>query len=258
MTNPVTPPPTPVSIIREVDALRPLRWLARGWADLRACPGPGLLHGLAAAVFGGLLIWLARDRYWLLAGAFSGFLLVAPILATGLYAVSRALESGQRASVRTALLAWRPRDHRLVIFGVLLAMAGTGWVVTSGALVVRFAGPDVVSPSDFLHRVVLAKDSLLFEAWLLVGALMAAPIFASTVGTIALLLDRPLPLRESVLLSVRTVMHNPLPMAVWACLILVLTVLGGLLALLGLVVVVPWLAHASWHAYRDLLPRQDD
>ena len=112
--------------VRQVPLFQPLHWLARGWADLMHCPLPGLLHGLLMAGFGALLVLLARDRFWLLAGAFSGFLLMAPLVATGLYAVSRALEKGERAGLGTALAAWRPRDSRLVVFGLLLALAGTG------------------------------------------------------------------------------------------------------------------------------------
>ncbi|MBX3638504.1 MAG: hypothetical protein KF683_24305, partial [Rubrivivax sp.] len=80
-----------------------------------------------------------------------------------------------------------------------------------------------------------------------------APIFASTVAAIPVLLDRRSPVLEAVLTSVRATLANPLPMALWATLILLLTLAGMALALLGLVVVVPWLAHASWHAYRDLV-----
>ncbi len=87
------------------------------------CPAPGLLHGLAMAGFSALLVVLARDRFWLLAGVFSGFLLVAPVVATGPYAVSRALQCGEPANLATALAVWRPRDTRLVLFGLLLALA---------------------------------------------------------------------------------------------------------------------------------------
>ncbi|MCZ8110950.1 MAG: DUF2189 domain-containing protein [Betaproteobacteria bacterium] len=248
--------------VRQVGPNGPMRWLARGWADLMHCPLPGLLHGLAMAGFGALLVLLARDRFWLLAGAFSGFLLVAPIVATGLYAVSRELEAGRRATLATALAAWRPRDRRLVVFGLLLALAGTGWVLTSAALITRFASEPVNTPLDFVRVVMLGSELGmfgLFEVWLILGAALAAPIFASSVVAIPLLMDRTLGVHPAVLVSVRAALVNPLPMALWATLIMVFTLIGMATAMLGLVVAVPWLAHASWHAYRELVaPEQPD
>ena len=238
--------------VRSIPLLRPLGWLALGWNDLMRCPLPGLLHGLAAALVGAALILLAHDRFWLLSGAFTGFLLVAPLLATGLYAISRALERGERADLSVALAAWRP-DGRLMVFGLLLAFAGTGWVLTSASLVTGFAPFPVRSPLDFLRVVVLNENSHLFEIWLAMGALLAAPVFASSVVAIPLLQDRPVGVLAAVLTSWRVVQTHPLPMALWAALLMGLTVLGMLTGLLGLVVIAPWLAHASWHAYRDLV-----
>jgi len=239
--------------VRRIPVLRPLAWLARGWADLLACPLPGLLHGLVLALFGASLFWVARHKFWLLAGAFSGFLLVAPILATGLYAVSRSIANGERPRLRTAIEAWRPRDGRLVVFGLLLALAGTGWVMTSASLIYGFAGVPIDTPSDFLRHVVLAEHGNLFEIWLGLGAVLAAPVFASSVVAIPLLLDRQIGVLGAVFTSWRVVMEHPLPMAMWAGLILALTGLGIATLLLGLIVVAPWLAHASWHAYGDLV-----
>ncbi|WP_326544094.1 DUF2189 domain-containing protein [Pseudorhodoferax sp.] len=238
--------------VRTVGAGAPLRWLARGWADLWRCPLPGLLHGLVLTAFGGALALLAHAQFWLLAGAFSGFLLVAPIAATGLYAVSRALERGERPLLATALRAWRPDDGRLVVFGVLLAFAGTGWVVTSASLVTGFAPETVQRPADFL-RLVASDAGWLFEAWLALGAVLAAPVFASSVIAIPLLLDRRIGLLAAVLTSWRAVLENPVPLALWAVLLVGLTLVAMLPALLGLVLAAPWLAHASWHAYRDLV-----
>lgn len=232
---------------------QPLRWLARGWVDLVRCPLPGLLHGLAAALFGALLLVLAGNRFWLLAGAFSGFLLVAPLVATGLYALSRGLSQGRAVNLVTALSVWKPKDSRLVRFGVLLALAGTGWVMTSAAMITVFAAEPVQSPADFLRVVVLSDASRLFEAWLLLGSVLAAPMFASSVVAMPLLLDRPHGVLTAVSTSVATVLTNPLPMALWASILLVLSLIGMATFMLGLVVVVPWLAHASWHAYVDLV-----
>jgi uncharacterized membrane protein len=93
----------------------------------------------------------------------------------------------------------------------------------------------------------------LFEIWLALGAVLAAPVFASSVVAIPLLLDRRVGILGAVFTSWRVVMEHPAPMALWAGLILLLTGLGMATMLVGLIVVVPWLAHASWHAYRDLV-----
>jgi uncharacterized membrane protein len=238
-----------------VSVLSPLRWLALGWRDLRAHPVPGLLHGALVALFGQALLLVAHDRFWLLAGAFSGFLIVAPILATGLYAVSRALAVGRRLPLREVFGVWRSRDPRLVRFGLLLALAGTGWVLTSAGLITLGAPAPIEKPVDFLRVVVLAPELGLFEVWLLQGALLAAPVFASTVVALPLLVDRPVPVHEAVGASWRAVAANPVVLVFWALLIALLVGLGMLMALVGLVVVIPWLAHASWHAYRDLAGR---
>ncbi len=233
--------------------LQPLHWLRLGLADFRRCPGPGLLHGLMMWLFGVVLIALAGHRFWLLAGAFSGFLLVAPVVATALYAVSRALARGEPIDWALFWRSWRPRNRSLVVFGLLLAAAGTGWVLTSAALITAFATAPVNSPMDFVRIVLLAPQGWLFEAWLLLGGVLAAPVFASSVFTIPLLLDRRISVWAAVLVSWRVVLEQPVLMAQWAAWIMGLTLLAMAPLLTGLPLILPILAHASWHAYRELI-----
>lgn len=230
----------------------PLKWLKQGWGDFARHPVPGLTHGLALAVFGWLLIVVAHDRFWLLAGAFSGFMVVAPILTSGLYVISRNSAVGRPTDLGAVFKLWRSFDRRLVVFGLLLNLAGTGWVLTSAAMITALAPVAIQSPVDFLRHVVLQPNVGLFEAWLLVGGLLAAPVFASSVVAIPMLVDTDISVRQAVMVSWRTVGAYPVPLALWATLIMVLVGVGMLTGLLGLVVVVPWLAHASWHAYVDL------
>jgi uncharacterized membrane protein len=249
--------------VRTVPLGAPLHWLALGWRDLVRGGWLSLLHGIALTGFGLALLAVAHRQFWLLAGAFSGFLVVAPVLATSLYAISRALAHQRPVSLallRDTWLSWQQSRFSesggywcMVRFGVLLALAGTGWVLTSAALITLMAPAPVNAPVDFLRNVVLARDNLLFEAWLLLGGVLAAPIFASSVVSMPLMLDRRVPLLQAVLTSWRVVLANPAAMVLWASIILVLVLLGFATAMLALVVLVPVLGHASWHAYEDLV-----
>lgn len=240
-----------------------MRWLVLGWRDMAHCGWISFAHGLLPGVFGLTLLAVGRHQFWLLVGAFSAFLVVAPVLATGLYALSRAVERQEKTSAWLVLqtwLSWRRhgssqdgKDWRLVQFGLLLGLAGVGWVLTSAALITLLAPVPIEKPIDFLRHVVLARDNYLFELWLALGGLMAAPMFASSVIALPLLLDRRVSVLRAVVVSWQTVLLNPLPMAWWAALIMGLTLLGLCSAMLGLMAVIPMLGHASWHAYRDLV-----
>lgn len=250
--------------VRTIALTQPMHWLALGWHDMARCGWISFAHGLVLTLAGTAILAVAHNRFWLLAGALSGFLVVAPVLATSLYALSRALERGEPANASVVLKTWLnwQKTHAnkwgneywcMVQFGALLALAGTGWVLTSAALITLLAPVPITTPLEFIRHVVLAPDSLLFELWLALGGVLAAPIFASTAIAIPLLLDRRITLIQAVLTSWNAVLVNPLPMAFWAALIMGFTLLGLGSALLGLIAVIPMLGHASWHAYRDLV-----
>lgn len=264
---PSEPPATPRRLnlpgVLPIDGKQPLVWLYRGVKDIGHSPWLSLAHGLVIAMGGGLITWLAHDRFWLLASAVSGFLVVAPVLATSLYAMSRAIERNEAVNLRLLFKTWTQWQSLqnneavsywcLVRFGLLLALAGTGWVLTSSALITLLAPVPIHTPMDFIQHVVLNPNSYLFELWLMVGGLMAAPVFASSVVAMPLLLDRQLNTLQAVLTSWKVVLTYPMPMVLWAFLIMGLSMMGILSLFIGLIVIVPMLGHASWHAYRDLV-----
>ena len=250
--------------VRTIGFMQPMTWLVLAWRDMARAGWISFAHGLVLTLAGAAIFAVAHNRFWLLAGALSGFLVVAPVLATSLYALSRALERGEPANGGVVLKTWLSwqgshvnkwgNDYWCMVqFGALLALAASGWVVTSAALITLLAPVPIQTPLDFLRHVVLAREGWLFEIWLALGSLMAAPIFASSVVAMPLLLDRRATLLQAVLTSWQAVIGNPLPMAFWAALILGFTLLGLGSLLLGLIAVMPMLGHASWHAYRDLV-----
>ena len=258
----------PLPKVRTIGLMQPMTWLVLAWRDMARAGWISFSHGAVLALFGAAIVVVAHDRFWLLAGALSGFLVVAPVLATSLYALSRALERGERASLGVVLKTWLNWQNShinkfgndywcMVQFGALLALAATGWVLTSAALITLLAPVPIHTPVDFLRHVVVARGGWLFELWLALGSLLAAPIFASSVIAMPLLLERRATLLQAVLASWQAVLTNPLPMAFWAALILGFTLLGLASLLIGLVFVMPMLGHASWHAYRDLVDASD-
>ena len=260
LRSPVSLPP-----VRNVGLLQPLTWLALAWRDLCRAPALGFAHGLVLALLGAAFLALGHNRFWLMAGALSGFLVIGPVVATSLYAISRALERGEPVGwglVRQTWTRWQSghagaQQHAgywcLVRFGLLLSLAASGWVVVSASLITVLSPVQVQTPMDFLHHVVLARDGQLFAVWLALGSFLAAPIFASSVVAMPLLLERRVGVWQAVLTSWTVVLANPAPMALWAALIVLFTLLGLGSLLIGLVAVVPMLGHASWHAYRDLV-----
>ena len=239
--------------VRQVPLGRPLVWLLRGWRDFIRTPWPSSLHGAAVAI-GGWAILAITLRYWyLLPGAFSGFLLVGPILATGLYELSRRLGAGERPTMADVIAAWRRGTRPLVWLGLLLVLAGTLWVLVSTVLFALFVHAPITGLESFLRHVILSQSSDLFPIWISLGGFGAALVFAATVVSAPMLLDRDVDMASALLTSIRAVGENPLALAVWATLIMVATGLSLLTLMFGFIISVPVIGHATWHAYLDVV-----
>ncbi|HEY5635084.1 MAG TPA: DUF2189 domain-containing protein [Burkholderiaceae bacterium] len=236
--------------VRVLTASQPLAWLARGWRDFLRAPGPSLLHGALFLVAGLSIVLAGWGRAGLLAGAFSGFLLVAPILVAGLYEVSRRLARGELPSLRDALGVWIEGGAAMFRLGLLLGALGTLWVALSTVIILGTTRGAHAGVEDFLREFVLSPNWLPFALWLAAGGMLAALVFALTVVSAPMMLDREVGLADAALTSVRAVGANPAAMAVWAALVMAVT-LAGIALVLPMIVLVPVLGHATWHAYTD-------
>jgi uncharacterized membrane protein len=245
-------PAIPTPTIRTVSMADPLRWLAAGWSDLRAAPALGLGFGLVLAVIGYALSAAAWSEPLLVMTFVSGFLLVAPVLAVGLYEVSRRLEAGERPTLGHMLTAWGRNRWPIVFMGVVLGMILIAWGRLTG-LLAALSFP-LVGPEGHLvsWATVTSPEGLGFLAlFVLMGAGVAALVFAVTAVSIPMLLDRPVDTVTAIATSVRVIVHNLPAMLLWAALIVALTGLGLATAYLGLVVTMPLVGYATWHAYRQ-------
>lgn len=231
-----------------------LDWLGAGWRDLVRQPmlslGYGLGVTLVSAALVALLIVLERD--YILFPALSGFLIVGPLLALGLYAKSRALERGERTRLSRMLFVSADSGPQIFFAGLLLCLLMLVWMRAAVLLYALFFG---VRPFPGLPHII---DLLVTEpaGWLMlavgtvVGGLFAAFAFAISVFSIPMLLDRRTDAFTAMGTSMALVWNNAGPMAAWGAIILLLCLVGILTALIGFIVIFPLLGHASWHAYR--------
>jgi uncharacterized membrane protein len=167
--------------------------------------------------------------------------------------MSRRLAAGQAPTFRHVLDAWRASCRCVLGFGLMLVVVGTFWVLISALLIALFADDGITDIGTFLRQVLLAPDSHLLEVWMALGGLLAALVFSASVVSIPMMLDRDVDLLTAVLTSIYAVAANPVPLAFWAGIIMALTVLSMATLFLGLIVVVPVLGHATWHAYVELV-----
>jgi uncharacterized membrane protein len=240
--------------VRQIGFAAPLKWLGQGWADLWRQPAASLFYGIATAVTGAVILGVTAQLPHLFAAAITGFLLVAPMLAAGLYELSRRYLADEPAPLADSMLAWQRNPSGLVGFGLLSMFAGTLWQLVSAGIIGLFYRGPALGPVDMMIEVLInPQHFFLFFTYVCTGGMLAAIVFILSVVSVPMLVDRRCDLLTALGASINAVAENPLPMAFWAFIIMLLTGLGFATALLGMVLVMPWLGHASFHAYKDLV-----
>lgn len=240
--------------VRQVEPARTLVWLSRGWADMSRAWRASLGHGALVAAFGVLLLVAASQATYLVPTLIGGFLLVAPFVAIVHYGLSRQIAEGDPPDSHAAWLAVRRNPGSVALYGLMLALALITWERMAAIVFALFLGNDVPDLSNLVAEVLFSGQYLgLAAAFLAAGALLAAVVFALSVVTVPLLLEREMDVVSAALTSLQCCVRNPLTMLIWAVLIGCLTAWGFAMAMVGLVVVFPLLGHASWHAYKDLV-----
>ncbi len=243
--------------VRRVGIGAPLAWLRRGWEDLLSAGSPSLGYGILVAAFGVLLVALAWDFVYLVPALMAGFLLVAPLVALVYYEISRQIEQGRAVDAIAAICAWRRNPASMVLLGLTLILVLIAWEGTAAIVFALSYGGQVPDKHNPLGDILFSGNYVpLLVAFFGSGAVFALAVFAFGIVTAPLLLDRPVDVVTAVLTSARCCVANPGAAMLWAALIAGLTAFGFATAMIGLVVVFPWLGHASWHAYRDLVEPQ--
>lgn len=235
-----------VAPCRRLPASAPLGWVQSGWNDVRRAPRQSLTYGLLVA----LLSWAVAavgfelGSYWVVLVLLSGFVFVAPVLALGLYSISRQLERGVEPSLRRCFAEQKRGLGTAMVLALALLVVFLVWARAGSMVHVFF--PVESQPDWSQIATFLAIGSA-------VGSIFALLTFAFSAFSLPMICDRDADAITAVVTSVNAVLRNKPAMAVWILLIVALTAVGIATALIGLAVTIPLLGHATWHGYRETI-----
>lgn len=245
--------PYAVPAVQTVGLGAPLRWIGAGFNDLLTAPVGSLFYGTVLALMGWALVTWYGGAVGL--ALTTGFLLIGPFLAVGIYDLSRQVGMNTPPDWRRSLTAWQANRPAIGFYALILMLSLAVWLRISVVLVAILVPGGFESTADLLALLSESPGVWVFLAiYLGIGALLAAFSYAISAVALPMLLDRPeMDAISAMITSFQAIRRNPRPMALWAAIIVALITAGFMSWFVGLVVVVPLVGHATWHAYRQLV-----
>jgi uncharacterized membrane protein len=241
-------------VVRNIDTSDVLDALAQGMRDFRAAPAYGLFFGLVFAAGGWGILWLFSkleiDYY--VYPMITGFAMIAPFVAAGLYDVSRRLEKNEPLSFQAVLGSVFTAGGKDLGWMVLVTtFSYIIWMDIAIAVYLMFFGLKTLGFYEILDAIVTTpKGFAFFVVGNLIGAGLGLTVFSITAISFPLLFDRPVDFITAMITSVKCVLQNRRAMLTWCAVITGLMAISLLSIFVGLIVILPVLGHATWHLYR--------
>ena len=243
----------PVPQARRVAFGAPFTWLARGWEDMRATRYVGTFYGVVFALMGLAITTIYAAKWQLTMGLTAGFFLVGPFICCGIYWLSRQRARGKAVSHVQSLACWRRNPGGVGFFAAIVTFAMIVWARVSVVIFALFSTRDFPTLQGVLKQIFAFTNLPFVGVWFGVGFVFASLVFAISVVSAPLMLDRNTDTMVSIFASVRALWMNPGPLYLWATLIVAIIGASLVFGMFALVLTAPLVGHATWHAYRDLI-----
>jgi uncharacterized membrane protein len=234
-----------------LDMGAPLRWLKAGFDYWQDNPLPSLAYGLVFACIGAAITLMGFSQPQFIFTFWSGFLLVGPFFAMGLYRIAQQSDLGKQVRFTRCMRVVGAQRTLVGIFAVALGLVMIAWIRISTLAVALYVG-NIATPSAVMS-VLSSPEGLGFIATLFgIGAVFAAVIFLLTAWSLPMVIDGRNDVATAIAASAKAVVEQPGPMLLWGALVASLTVLGMATLFIGFVVIFPLLGYATWAGYKEL------
>jgi len=224
----------------------PFHWLKLGLEDIKRAPRQSLSYGLSMVVISYLISAIALEfgNFYSLLTLLSGFIFIGPVIAIGLYSISCQLQLGQRPKLGYCLREGQQHIGNTLLFAMIMLVVFLLWARAASMIHVFF--PMHTNPS-------LQELALFLSIGTSVGAIFSAIIFCASAFSLPMIMDRKVDMITAVVTSVNAVWQNKKVMLLWASIIFFFVLLGFATAFIGLLIIMPLIGHATWHAYLETI-----
>lgn len=227
-----------------LDIHAPLRWLGKGWQDIRVAPKQSLFYGVVMMLLSYILAFLAykMGNFIIMVALLSGFMFLGPVLAIGLYSISCQIQHGRKPVLGYCLREGKRHLGNEMVFAAILMVVFLLWMRATSMVHIFF-------PAEVNH--VWSDLALFLGIGSVVGAIFSAVIFCASAFSLPMFMDRKVDVVTAVVTSINAVLRNKAVLLLWGFLIVSMTLLGFLTG--TLFVILPLIGHATWHAYQETI-----
>jgi uncharacterized membrane protein len=235
-----------VAPCRNLHPFAALTWLKKGWSDFKQVPKISLTYGFVMMLISVLITLIAYKAHSIvLAIALTaGFFFLGPIIAIGLYSLSRQISNDVPPQFLRCLKEGKKNLSNEMILSFMFLIVFLIWARAASMLHIFFPSASVMNASDWFTFLSVGT---------VVGGVFAAIIFCAGAFSIPMLMDRKVDTVTAVITSINAVLKNKYAMLVWASSIIILIVIGILTFYIGFVILLPVVGHATWHAYKETI-----
>lgn len=232
-------------------------WLKKAWDDIPNAPRESLFYGFVMwfAILSVFLLFY-KEPVWIFKLS-TFFVLLSPFLATSLYYIAQQLEQGKRPTLRESIVAWCSNTSEICSFALTLGMITAAWSLATPLIAALSQANSllIVNPDEGLMGFLKSDAGVNFMMFFMIGAvIISAFVFSISVITLPLLLKDPnVGVISAMILSFKVVMENKLVMAAWALTIGALLTIGLVTLGFAMLLIMPLLGYASWHAFNQLI-----
>lgn len=230
------------------------RLIAEGWNEMRQTQFKGVVYGVIFVAMGYLIGFVYQNLWQMTMGLTAGLFLLGPFLCCGIYDISRQKDRGYKVNVSASTMSWARNWKSIAFFAAILTFFMIVWARVSVVLFALFGAHNYPDLKDMITKIISFENIEFLIIWAGVGFVFASLVFAISVVSMPMMLDRGTDTMESIGTSAKTLWNNPGAMLAWALSIAVLIGASLFIFLPLLAITAPLVGHTAWRVYKTLVP----